>query len=284
MWIRSSSSDRRALDIVDGAGIWQGYGPHYSRRAPGSKTFTGVGREIVLVTAELDAVWAVVLQKTPAKRGSGKSRGRLGEADPNVRYLWRNMLFRNLGKTRSSDLIKSALAATYSHWLDRYGELPGVRLRTEIGINAVRSRNAGYCYKCAGWGEGRVVRGKLYLYAPILGNKNTTNQHERTGTMTRQPSLPTMARPTIKAIDEKCAVHQKAKAAAAKADAKVKAAAADVSETLMENLKKLEKDSDKNHCYVYDDGADGVEYVIPYVGTMRTRKPTKPKDESGSID
>ena len=50
MWLLSSSSDRRALDVVDGAGPFLGHGPHYSRRTPGSKTFTGVVQEIVLVT------------------------------------------------------------------------------------------------------------------------------------------------------------------------------------------------------------------------------------------
>lgn len=166
-WILSSSSDRVALDVVDGAGIHAGAGPHYSRRTPGSKTFTGVGKEIVLVTLDRSTVWAVVLQKTPAKRGSGGSRGRKGEADANTRYLWRNMMFRNLGPHRSSYLIQAAVQATYEYWLARYGELPKERLRTEIGIEQVRSDNPGYCYKCAGWNDGRVVRGKLYLYAPL---------------------------------------------------------------------------------------------------------------------
>lgn len=165
-WTLSSSSDPVALAIVDGTGRWDGHGPHYSRRTPGSKTFTGVGQEIVLVTLDGSAVWAVVRQKTPAKRGSGGSRGRAGTQDPNVRYLWRNMLFRNLGQHKSSYLIATALQETYVRWVDRYGELPPERLRTEIGIKEVRSPNPGYCYKCAGWGEGRRVRGKLYLYAP----------------------------------------------------------------------------------------------------------------------
>jgi hypothetical protein len=42
----------------------EGKGPHYSRRTPGSKTFTGVGQEIVLVTQDFRAVWAVVRQRT----------------------------------------------------------------------------------------------------------------------------------------------------------------------------------------------------------------------------
>jgi hypothetical protein len=70
-WLLSSSSDRRALDVVDGMGKHAGKGPHYSRRTPGSKTFTGVGREIVLVTDDGNAVWAVVLQKTSCSTWDG---------------------------------------------------------------------------------------------------------------------------------------------------------------------------------------------------------------------
>ena len=165
-WHLSSSSDRAALDLVDGVGAWEGHGPHYSRRTPGSKTFTGVGREVVLVSRDRSAVWAVVLQNTPAARGSGASRGRAGAPDPRVRQLWRNMLFRNLGAGLSSRLIRSATVATYHFWRARYGDLPDVRLRTEIDVRKVRSSNPGYCYKCAGWRDGRKVRGKLYLYAP----------------------------------------------------------------------------------------------------------------------
>lgn len=76
------------------------------------------------------------------------------------------MLFRNLGAGLSSDLIRTATAETYRRWLERYGALPTERLRTEIGIAAVKSRNPGYCYLCAGYTRDRVVRGKLYLWAP----------------------------------------------------------------------------------------------------------------------
>lgn len=166
-WLLSSSSDRRALDIVDGTGMHEGNGPHYSRRTPGSKTFTGVGQEIVLVSDCLRAVWAVVRQKTPAKRGTGNSRGRDGITDKGVRYIWRNMVFRNLGAGLSSDLIASATAETYRQWTIRYGALPCERLRTEIGVKEVRSKNPGYCYQRAGWIKDRIVRGKLYLWAPL---------------------------------------------------------------------------------------------------------------------
>ena len=167
-WILSSSSDHVALSIVDGTGKHKGNGPHYSRRTPGSKTFTGVGQEIVLVTSCGNAVWAVVRQRTPAKRGSGISRGRDGVSDSSCRYIWRNMMFRNLGAGLSSDLIRSAVELTYTHWVNRYGNLPVEILRTEVDISKVQSKNPGYCYKCAGWINPRIVRRKLYLDAPEL--------------------------------------------------------------------------------------------------------------------
>lgn len=166
-WLLSSSSAPPALSIVDGTGRWSGVGPHYSRRTPGSKTFTGVGQEVVLVTEDESAVWAVVRQKTPSKAGSGGSRGRTGLADPAPRYVWRNMCFRNLvAATLSSDLILSATARTYEEWARKYGSLPVETLRTEIDPRRVRSTNPGCCYKKAGYHNARLVRGKIYLDAP----------------------------------------------------------------------------------------------------------------------
>jgi hypothetical protein len=173
-WRLSSSSDRAALDVVDGVGRFAEHGPHYSRRTPGSKTFTGVGREVVLVTRCGGAVWAVVYQRTPGRVGSGNSRGRTGEPDPNAKHVWRNMLFRNLGAGLSSDLIRSALEKTYIEWVRKYGSLPKERLRTEIGIHQVRSTNPGFCYKAAGWTLDKIVRGKLYMWAPDRRADQTT--------------------------------------------------------------------------------------------------------------
>ena len=169
IWRLSSSSAREALDIVDGTGPWQGHGPHYSRRTPGSKTFTGVGREVVLVTE--GAVWSVVLQRTPARRGSGGSRGRVAVPDEGTRWVWRNNLFRNLGPCLSSVLIRTATELTYRFWLRRYGELPPVRLRTEIRVDAVKSTDPGHCYRMAGWERGETRRGILFWYAPGEGGE-----------------------------------------------------------------------------------------------------------------
>lgn len=99
-------------------------------------------------------------------RGSGVSRGRSGVTDVKARYVWRNMLFRNLGAGLSSDLILEATEMTYREWVVRYGEMPAERLRTEVDVKRVRSSNPGFCYMKAGWERGPIVRGKLHLYAP----------------------------------------------------------------------------------------------------------------------
>lgn len=164
-WLLSSSSCEWALSVVDGKGRFDGQGAHYSRRTPGSATFTGVGREIVLVTECGRAVWAVVEQGTPPPRGSGRSRGRGGVRIETPR-LWRNMVFRNLGAGLSSALIEEATRATYVLWWWRYGAFPRVSLRTEIDVNEVQSSNPGFCYECAGWIRGALKRGKRFMYAP----------------------------------------------------------------------------------------------------------------------
>lgn len=165
-WIVVSGSDRRALDVVDGRGAFEGMGEHYSRRTRDAKTFTGCGQELVLLHRSLRAVWACVYQRTPAAPGTGASRGRAGMTDVKPRYIWRNMLFRNLGGGLSSDLIRSATATTYHEWRKKYGTLPPERLRTEVDVRRVKSKNPGFCYIAAGWDKGKVVRAKRYLYAP----------------------------------------------------------------------------------------------------------------------
>lgn len=167
MWTLSSSSDPNALAVVDGKGRFEPFGPHYSRRTPGSKTFTGVGQEIVLVSESFDAVWAVVYQRTPTRRGSGTSRRRTA-THHETPHVWRNMLFRNLGNTLSSKLIIEAVAMTYTLWAQKYERLPIEVLRTEIAPSKIKSKNPGYCYKKAGFWNSRRVRGKIYLDAPCM--------------------------------------------------------------------------------------------------------------------
>jgi hypothetical protein len=162
-WQLSGSSDPRALAVVDGTGEWAGHGSHYSRRTPGSKTFTGVGQEIVLVRP--GAVWAVVRSRVPHPVGSGTSRGR-GGASAHGRWVWRNMMFRNLSDEPASQLIRSAVAMTALEWVRRYGELPDETLQTEVRAAAVRSEIPGYCYRRAGWVKYRETRGLVYFRCP----------------------------------------------------------------------------------------------------------------------
>ncbi len=156
VWRLSSSSDPRALAVVDGLGMHDGVGPHYSRRTPGSRTFTGVGQEVVLVSACGRAVWACVRARLPR-------RGPTGE----LAFT----MFRNLGAGLSSVLIVDAVEMTRAVWLSRYGELPSEPMRTEVKVNAVRSKNPGYCYRRAGWtrqpqSPRHRRRGLLVFHAP----------------------------------------------------------------------------------------------------------------------
>jgi hypothetical protein len=77
------------------------------------------------------------------------------------------MMFRNLGRERASDLIRSAVALTVTSWVARYGELPAEDLRTEIRINAIKSEIPGYSYRRAGWVKvAQSPRGMVYLRCP----------------------------------------------------------------------------------------------------------------------
>ena len=101
----------------------------------------------------------------------------------------------------------------------------------------------------------------------------------------KQKDLPTMERPSIDAIDDAIEKHQKAKKANAKAELALKTAAEETRAVLIGNLSKLETDKEGNSVYPWEGGDKPIEYVIPCVGTMRTRKPTKAKDDSdGSGD
>lgn len=81
-------------------------------------------------------------------------------------------MFRNLYAGVASALIEEATARTYEEWRARYFALPVERLRTEIGIESVKSGDPGRCYRLAGWIETKRVprshgRGaKVILEAP----------------------------------------------------------------------------------------------------------------------
>ena len=109
------------------------YRRHYSRRRNGrrARLFVGPGEKLVLVTPHADAlfVWR-------------RFRDDSGETGVNC------AVFRNEGRTRSSDLIRAAVSIAWSRW-------PGERLYTYVDAAAIASPNPGYCFKMAGW---RFVR------------------------------------------------------------------------------------------------------------------------------
>ena len=106
---------------------------HYSRHryADGRnpKLFVGPGGKMVLITANLDAIfiWR-------------KFRSDNGQTGVNC------AAFRNESGTLSSDLILEAEQLAWGRW-------PGERLYTYVDPKAVKSRNPGYCFKCANWKE-----------------------------------------------------------------------------------------------------------------------------------
>lgn len=154
-WEVVSGSDPRALALVDGTHPACGGVPHYSRQHPGSPTFTGSGNDLVLVTRDGLAVWAVVENRMNGAEGV---------------WLFRNNVFRRVGETaRASDLIRSAVEVTMREWLAKYGDAPRAPLTTEVDAKKVRrKRDPGRCYIKAGW---RLVgktkrRGLLIFQAP----------------------------------------------------------------------------------------------------------------------
>lgn len=174
-WVSVKKTDPRARDLAD---------RHYSRQTPGAACFTPPGRCVTLLTECERAIWAVVLNMDPA----GALR-------------WRVAIFRNEGAGLSSDLIRSATDETHRAWLDRYGEIPRVRLTTEVDPLAVRPKaDPGYCFLMAGWDRIGVTAGArkgrrdLVIFgAPTFYECSTCNDEgvvERDGPVRQTVELP----------------------------------------------------------------------------------------------
>lgn len=165
-WWVVKRTDRRALDLVDGMGIFAGLGPHYSRQTVGAAEFMSSGKTLVMLTDCERAVWGVIENRVP---GGGERR-------------WRCSMFRNEGAGRSSDLISQATALTFTYWERRYGGLPSVPLTTEIDPAKVRrKRDPGRCFLKAGWLKVREHRGFVVLQAPDKGGASLTSRRELDG-------------------------------------------------------------------------------------------------------
>lgn len=151
-WWVVQRTDRRALDLVDGKGQFEGLGPHYSRQTVGAAEFMSSGQTLVLLTDCARAVWGAIHNRVPG-----------GSA-----WRWRCSMFRNEGAGLSSDLIREATRLTYDYWERHYGGRPTVPLTTEINANRTRpKRDPGYCFLRAGWRKIREHRGLVVLEAPL---------------------------------------------------------------------------------------------------------------------
>jgi len=119
------------------------YDRHYSARhyKDGRRCtrFAGPGETIVLTTPRRDALWVW-----------RRFRDASGQIGINC------SVFRNESGIRSSDLIREADAVADFCW-------PGERHYTYVSPSAVRSKNPGYCYLCAGWVRCGYTKAGLHI-------------------------------------------------------------------------------------------------------------------------
>ena len=123
------------------------YERHYScyfykdKRQPAK--FVGPGEPIVLTTPKRDAlfVWR-------------KFKDEIQPPQAGICCA----IFRNESSVQASDLIREADAIADFCW-------PGERHYTTVRREAVKSRNPGWCFICAGWSRCGVSKGGLLIFA-----------------------------------------------------------------------------------------------------------------------
>lgn len=124
--------------------VWALYERHYSARKYNDgrqrKLFCGPGEKIVLRTKTGDAgfVWRRFIDRS-------------GQEGVNCSF------FRNEGGTLSSQLIRQADAVADFIW-------PGRRHYTYVSAAHVRSRNPGFCFRCAGWRRTGLTKSGLIIF------------------------------------------------------------------------------------------------------------------------
>ena len=132
-WRLSWRADPAAARLAD---------QHYSRQNPGTAQFVPPGRCLVLVAGTpVNALWVTSwpLAEYTHHQWSGS---------------WICSLFRNQGAGLSSELISEAVSVTrwYRSQEASWSRDPEPdQFITFVKPDAIRSRNPGYCYKCAGW-------------------------------------------------------------------------------------------------------------------------------------
>lgn len=128
-WYLTKDGDEYCMDL---------FKQHYSYKEYADcrtqKLFVGPGEKIVLRTWEADAmfVWRKHINDS-------------GESGINC------AVFRNESKTKSSTLIQEADAIAFEVW-------PNQRHYTYVNAKKIKSTNAGYCFKRAGWRQCGVTK------------------------------------------------------------------------------------------------------------------------------
>ena len=138
--MRTTPFDHECAELAD---------RHYSRRTVGARQFVYSGRKLVLRDADARVLF-VWMFPDAAMRMDGQTG-------------YNNAIFRNESTRRSSEIILEAERLAVEKWGPN-------RAYTYIDPAKVRSRNPGYCFKCAGW---RFVKlsagGKHLLEKDLLG-------------------------------------------------------------------------------------------------------------------
>ncbi len=136
-WLESWRADPRARRLAD---------RHYNRQKVGAKQFVPPGRDLVLITPNADAYWIT--------------------SWPFAEYVkhewpgaWICSAFRNESKSRASDLIREAVAATREH----FGMPPEIGMVTFVDPDKIRRKKTppGYCFLKAGFHVVGTTKGGL---------------------------------------------------------------------------------------------------------------------------
>jgi hypothetical protein len=138
-WKVSHRFDPVSRDIAD---------RHYNRRKVGSPQFVPPGRCLVLLAKDECALWVTSWPFAEFVKHAWAG-------------AWVNSLFRNEGRTLSSELIRDAVSATRFF----YGEPPALGMITFVNARKVRKkRDFGRCYLKAGFTKAGVTKGGLLAF------------------------------------------------------------------------------------------------------------------------
>lgn len=137
-WRLSHRFDPRALPLAD---------RHYSRQKPGTNQFVAPGRNVVLLTESADALWVTSWPLAEYTKHAWAG-------------AWVCSLFRNEGTSLSSDLVRTACAATVAI----YGQPPTLGMVTFIDARKTkRKRDPGRCFRKAGFRHVGFTQGGLWV-------------------------------------------------------------------------------------------------------------------------